>query len=685
MSAGFVGGAVRSRVACVAALSGLAAAAALLAAAAPPGEGVDRWASISPGAGFVNALAVAPGPAGAAYAATADAGVFRSGDRGASWAAASGGLGDLRVADLRVDPADPLTLYAATAMALYKTTDGGASWRAVLAGNVGKVAVAASAPRFVYAEMMQDGRVPRLFRSRDGGATWREFDAGLPGSADGPFGLEVDPRRPFVAYNLFADAVYGTASGGQRWSYVTGSPFLLATIDALAIDPLHPDTLLAGSLQVQRSDDRGVTWVPSTSGIAIPWGEVTSLAFQPTDPSVVYAGTGWGPAYFPMPGKGQIYKSVDGGASWSPRLGGLGRVNALLVDPATPRRVLAATDRGVLRTDNGGRAWADSNRGLAASQVVGITPDPSAPGTLFATLRANDQFLGVYRSDDGGANWAPRLRGLASATAPTTWVDAGRVVAVAGAPLYAAGSGQLDRSVDGGATWQPLDTGNNRVLDAAVDPGAPATVFAVGKLLFPCDLPIGPCPTVGLASVSRDGGNTFTDVTPLINPGPLPGVPAPGLLAAVAIAPGSGAVYVTGDLTARSDDHGATWTRLPLGPGIRSLALDPGAPSTLYAVDAATVWKSGDGGAEWTAVNAGLPAGGSLEMRRIAVDPSGSGSVALATSRGVFLLPAHQAAWTPLPGLEDFSVLSVAFDPFDPAKIYAGTAGGGGLFVYRRR
>lgn len=654
---------------------GLAAGGSDLAAAAGISAGRrSGWRSIAPGAGFVSTLVVTPGPDGRVYAATGDAGVFRSDDHGATWLRSSSGIAEPNVFELRADSVDPLTLYAATAASLYKTTDGGISWRPIYAGyfkeGITGLALSASQPGILYVTTRLG-----VDSSTDGGATWNILG---PKPANlGPFDFEADPQRPSIAYLLVGYSVFATSSACRDWSKILAAPSGLDAVTSLAIDPAHPDTLLAGSTQVQKSIDAGATWSPSSSGIQKRFAEVTSLAFQPGNSKIVYAGTGWGPVYYPQPGVGQIYKSTDAGTTWSPMVDGLPTVNRLVADPSDPRRVFAAIDRGVLRSEDAGLTWEDSNRGLAASQVVAVTPDPAVRGTLFASLQANEEFLGVWKTSDAGASWTPRVKGLDTAGLPTPYNPPGRVIAVPGAPLYAAGSGRLDRSRDGGASWQPVAAAGS-VIDAAVDPGATSTVYAVGEYRDVCQA--FHCPTRGTAAVSRDGGNTFTDITRLVNP-----ADAPGVLDSVAIAAGTGTVFFSGDLTFKSTDHGSSWTRLSLGPGIRNLVLDPGAPFTLYAVDAAIVWRSTDGGATWTSPNAGLPKGGGFELRRVAVDPSGSGLAVLATSQGVFTSSDGAATWTPLPGLEKLSVLSVAVDPFDPKTIYAGTAGGGGLFVHTRR
>jgi photosystem II stability/assembly factor-like uncharacterized protein len=653
---------------------GLAAGGSAVAAAGGISAGRrSGWRSIAPEAGFVSAVAVAAGPDGRVFAATSEAGVFRSDDHGATWLRSSSGIAEANVVELRADPADPLTLYAVTPSWLYKTTDGGATWRPIFAGyfkeGLSGLAISASTPSILYASTRFgiDG-------SADGGATW-DVIGPYPHSF-GPLGFEVDPQRPSVAYLLVGFSVFATTTACRDWSKILNKYGGSEAVTALAIDPVHPDTLLAGSTLVEKSVDAGATWSPSSSGMEKRFVEVTSLAFQPGSSTVVYAGTGWGPLLFPQPGAGQIYKSTDAGATWAPVDDGLGVVNRLVVDPSDPRRVFAAIDRGVLRSEDAGLTWEDSDRGLAASQVVAVTPDPAVRGTLFASLQANDEFLGVWKTSDAGASWTPRVKGLDTAGLPIPGNPPGRVIAVPGAPLYAAGSGRLERSLDGGATWQRLDTGS--VIDAAVDPGATGTVYSVGEYRDVCQA--FHCPTRGMAAVSRDGGNTFTDITRLVNP-----ADAPGVLDSVVIAPGTGTVFISGDLTFKSTDHGSSWTRLSLGPGIRNLVLDPGAPFTLYAVDAATVWRSTDGGATWSSRNTGLPKGGGFELRGVAVDPSRSGLAVLATSQGVFTSSDGAAAWTPLPGLEKLSVLSVAVDPFDPRTIYAGTAGGGGLFVHTRR
>src|SRR5436305_9533483 len=115
------------------------------------------WQSIGPDGGTVSALAFAPSNPQVAYAGTLGGGIFRSGDGGASWTAASFGLKRQDIFSLAVDPRAPEAVYAGTIEGLYKTTSGGASWGLLPLGSaefppiVDSVLVDPAQPRVLYA------------------------------------------------------------------------------------------------------------------------------------------------------------------------------------------------------------------------------------------------------------------------------------------------------------------------------------------------------------------------------------------------------------------------------------------------------------------------------------------------------------------------------------------------------
>jgi len=106
-------------------------------------------------------------------------------------------------------------------------------------------------------------------------------------------------------------------------------------------------------------------------------GMINALAIDPTTPSTLYAGT-WG---------GGVFKSADGGASWSAVNTGLTNthIRALAIDPATPSTLYAGTyayGGGVFKSTNGGTSWSAANNGLTNTDVFALVIDPQTPSTL---------------------------------------------------------------------------------------------------------------------------------------------------------------------------------------------------------------------------------------------------------------------------------------------------------------
>ena len=120
--------------------------------------------------------------------------------------------------------------------------------------------------------------------------------------------LAIDPLTPTTLYAGTPGGVFKSTDGGASWS-ASG----LIKPSVLAIDPLTSTTLYAGSGGVFQSTDGGASW--SASGRLAPWpGAVAALAIDPLTPTTLYAGTvGYSPDSL-----GDLYKTTDGGASWSP-------------------------------------------------------------------------------------------------------------------------------------------------------------------------------------------------------------------------------------------------------------------------------------------------------------------------------------------------------------------------------
>jgi photosystem II stability/assembly factor-like uncharacterized protein len=283
------------------------------------------------------------------YAGTSEGGVYRSDDRGLTWRAASEGLTGFSVSELAVDPTTPTTLYASTDNGVHKSDDGGLTWRAVgLSGQrVRTLAVIPTTPTTLYAGVSY-GDEPGVYKSVDGGETW--LAAGLP---------------------------------GQR-------------ILTLAVDPTTPTTLYAGVREggVQRSDDGGATW----RAVGLPGRTVRALAIHPVEPATLYAGTD-------DRGENALFRSADGGATWSESVRTTGII-AVVIDPNAPETVYAANENGeILRSTDGGATWSREKGSSIFRTPLSLllVTDPAQPPAIYV----GTSISGVWRLAIDKARWAP--------------------------------------------------------------------------------------------------------------------------------------------------------------------------------------------------------------------------------------------------------------------------------------
>jgi photosystem II stability/assembly factor-like uncharacterized protein len=250
-----------------------------------------------------------------------------------------------------VDPADPRIVYAGTDEfnGVFKSTDGGASWRTARKGLevpivIDALAVDPSHPQTVFAGT---GQGTGVFKSTDGGASWRQ-DNGVPN------------RFPSDAF-----------------------------VNALALDPRNGSVVYAGTSDgLLKTTNAGRTWTVANKDL---WADV--LAIDPKDSSTIYAGT---------IGDG-LFKSTDAGRTWKAQNTGLpstdGRTGvwSLAVDPENTQTVYAAANGGLYRSQNGGNAWVQLRNTNLSDPIAVVAVDSLNPQTVYAATR-----LGVARSDDGG-------------------------------------------------------------------------------------------------------------------------------------------------------------------------------------------------------------------------------------------------------------------------------------------
>jgi hypothetical protein len=296
----------------------------------------------------------------------------------------------------------------------------------------------------------------------------------------------------------------GGASGSGWVSLGPGNG--AGRMTALAPHPTADGTLLAGAASggLWQTTDHGATWRPLTDGLADL--SVGAVACAPSHPEVVYLGTGEaGLGSFFIPGIG-LLRSDDGGETWFlPPPGGVvaEQFFALSVDPRDPDRVLAATERGLLATADGGLSWSEPLSHpdlLGVTEVVRSATDPDLVwSALWCFSHCPDGLARVMVSDDGGESWTPAAGGLPDALLNNPFANR---IALAVAPsddrvLYVAlntshytpqGPGvAIYRSADRGGSWSnTADPGAYLLFQGwydnaiTVDPEDPDTVVAAG-------------------------------------------------------------------------------------------------------------------------------------------------------------------------------------------------------------
>jgi photosystem II stability/assembly factor-like uncharacterized protein len=554
-------------------------------------------------------------------------GVYKSVDGGNTWTLCAPIASD-RCTRLLVHPVNANIVYAAGDRGLHESINGGVSWTNLRSDHVSDAVMDPIYPDTIYAAVWNHG----IFRTRDGGGTWSDFNEGLP-TGTGADWIKLAASDPAGDGSVTLVAKMGAESGQLFTCRVHVPPVILPHArrnlefpvdfstpwqplsgthepavynqwtDLVAIDPTRHNVIFAGGIGLQRSTDGGVTF----SQVTGTHSDHHALVFARSDNNLCY-----------MSCDGGVYRSVDDGASWTLRSGGLiaTQLYSIGVSQTNPFLLGGATqDQGIIKT-NGPADWTDTGAGNEGGFFI---VDPSNSNNVYATPWSGN----LRRSTDGGNTWQTILTGITQAQngSPVT------VHHLAVSPfdsnlLLCVGGNEVFRSTDQGNTWTSVLT-------------FPSGAFATRVAWYGLHICYA-ANDAGLVFRSPQYGaaNTWTE--------PYTGAnrPPSGVITAIDLR------FVTWDVVAGRAER-------RVRPAATAGRVITGFPFRMDLVFIAYSWggrvyKSTDGGAHWVnASGSGAGALPNIPVNALVIDQHLSDTVYVATDIGVFRTRDAGANWEP--------------------------------------
>jgi photosystem II stability/assembly factor-like uncharacterized protein len=548
-------------------------------------------------------------------------------------------------------------------------------------------------PQILYAGTGENGSGSGVYKSEDGGLTWQLASNGLPSEdVTALVIIRSDPPTILAMVGVRGYSYFST-DGAQSWKRAGNTELFGGFERRLFTSPADDQALFslirAGGLM--RSRDGGRTW--QSIGQGLPGDDretyVMSLAFDPADAKVIYAGTGG----FVGQGHG-VYRSIDGGETWSPINRGMidYRITAIAVDPQRTQTIYAGSDDGELfKSMDGGQTWDKFTDNLPLrhdmhSSLHDITIDPDQPDTIFLVCDR----AGILISDDGGVHWhvlgAPGESESSTFTAsaihfgspPTIIVGLERaggwrygVDQPAPAPTMpapSAGDGSTKPFVLTGA-WEEIADLPRFINALVADTANPQIVYAG----------TGQNGSGSGVYTSADGGLTWQSTSK--------GLPNDDVTAMVISQGDSSTLFVMAGVRGESyfsADSAKSWKRAGstdlFGGFERQLVVAPADARLLFSLaNPGGLARSRDGGRTWSPVSKGLPQSEwGVNAASLAIDPTNAQVIYLGTpGNGVYKSIDGGETWTAANrGMLDYGIATLAIDPSQPETIYAGASSG---------
>ena len=646
----------------------------------------DTWMPITDGqitSASVGAIAVSESKPDVVFIGTGEScirgnimpgdGIYRSLDAGKTWKNVGFRNVDA-ISKIRIHPTNPDIVFAAVfgkysvpsaERGVYKSTDGGTSWRKVLGrddrtGAV-DIAIDRANPNVMYAamweayrkeyQMSSGGPGSGLFKSTDGGETWTEItrNPGMPSGLVGRIGVAVTAANSNRVYALVENengGLFKSDDAGATWSLVNSDrnvrqrAFYYTHVFA---DQKNADVVYMQNTSMFRSVDAGKTLSNVGNGTH---GDFHDLWIDPVDPThLVVAndggssvsmntGTAWTAQDFPTEqfyhvattshipfhvcGSQQDNSTLCVPSNWNAPTAGFGRGGGGGAPPTAP---------GAYRDPTAG--------GMAVAYVAGggepgyIAPDPLDPDQFYSGTN-NGSYVDKFN----------RRTGLSREVNPYPWFYSGEpskeirerwqwtfpiLFSPMNPKMLFVSSQRLWRTLDGGRTWLRLSGDLTRhAPETQEKSGGPITGDMNGPEVYGVIFSVGPAKRDinviwtgsddGLVYVTRDGGKTWTNVTPK----DMPDFGRVSQIDASAFNPGAAYVSVRRPLLDdrapyifKTADYGKTWTRIVNGirpdAYVHAVREDPTRKGLVYAATQHGVYISYDDGAQWQDLTLNMP------------------------------------------------------------------------------
>lgn len=664
---------------------------AVITAASNDLKKFDDWSIVGPNGGDVRVVTIDPRNKNRLYVSTLDGQIHTSGDGGKTWSLLVNlNRPQLVLDQLFVDSQDSNIIYASghrhkEAGGFFKSADAGKTWKE--AKELKSESIHSMTQSLNNPNILMVGTINGVWESKDKGDSWKKIKSDtMPINIDS---MAIDPRDDSTIFAGTWWRAYKSTDSGKTWRLIKDGMIDDSDVFAITVNPRNPDHIVASACSgIYESFNNGEKWA-KIQGIPSQSRRTRDIVQHPSLEGVIYAGTTEG-----------FWLSTNGGKTWSMTTQRNLEINSIAVHPSEPNKVFIATNNyGVMVSNDGGRNFSQTNDRFTSRFTYSITTDLEEPGRLYATTHNTATGGGfVFISSDAGRTWEQ------SKNLDVTRVSPFAIIQDRVDPkiLYMGSNTGIFKSVDRGVNWfqvtapKPVraarSTKRSSRTKAAPQPVKVSTVPALTE-------------KVKVLAYTQDGKNGFLagtdsglyrsyDISQGWEKLDL-GVGIANNIFVITTNPQlPGTIWagtsISGVLV--SEDNGTTWRKvkgIPEGIPISSIRVDPQDPEKVYVGTLQTLYLTRDGGNSWVRRGGNLPLG---NYTSILINPRNTNEVyvssALQADGGIYFSEDAGQNWKRIDsknlGLPSHRVWTLAFDPVDSNRIFAGTHSSGVYMIERK-